>query len=308
MDLRGGYVTTYRDGRRHGWFPVYKSATQMIREYFASTPEGMKGSTALAVYGAILELANDARTDNFEVRKMDLAQRACVGGNAATKYQDALAACGVIRVDRRHEGGNLPNVVHVLDTEELDGDLACSAPEGSSAEEPSLDDSAPEGSSAQQSTTRTRVKSGEEERTTSSQEEKRPPEAVELCRLLAEHVREVLELNELPPAWDGSEWVTEARRLITIGPTGLKNSPATFEQVKWAIAWLGRDSPGAQFWRPNIQSMPTLRAKWNQVKSKIKEEAARQQRPTGGGRAAAELDRHRRRAEEAARFEGRTAV
>jgi hypothetical protein len=129
----------FRDGRRHGWFPVYKSATERIRAHFAGRPNGLTTATALAVYGAVLELLNDARAEEGPVYRRALAEAAGIGLKAATRYQDELEACGVIRVERRQiEGVNLPNIVRTVDTDRLEplAGVESSGPDGVGASGP----------------------------------------------------------------------------------------------------------------------------------------------------------------------------
>lgn len=139
------------DARRHGWFPIYKAATQRIREHFQTRPNGLTTATALAVYGALLELENDGRRmETFEVFRRDLADRAGVGLTAASKYQSELEAAGVIHVERRVvEGVNLPNIVHVLDERDFE-EVDVSAPDPGMQSDPGVDRSATDGSDAEQ--------------------------------------------------------------------------------------------------------------------------------------------------------------
>lgn len=97
---------SFGDERRLPFFMVTKAATKAIRESF----ESRRGQTALAVYVAIVELANDARSESFEKPRKAIALRAMVNVRVLDSYVAELEGLGLLRVERQRAGDmNLPN-------------------------------------------------------------------------------------------------------------------------------------------------------------------------------------------------------
>ncbi len=92
-----------KDKRRLPFFMVTKAATAAIRSQFDSR----RGQTALAVYIAIVECSNDARSDSFSRPRPEIAKRAMVNIRALDAYVCALEAIGLLHVERRPGHPNL---------------------------------------------------------------------------------------------------------------------------------------------------------------------------------------------------------
>lgn len=93
------------------------------------------------------------------------------------------------------------------------------------------------------------------------------PEVLQLCNQL----RDRIIANGCKPPTIGKTWHTAARLLLT-------RDKRPFMEASWMIDWCQRD----EFWRGNILSMPTFRAKYDQLVLKAKSEVER--RRNGGGR------------------------
>jgi len=89
------------------------------------------------------------------------------------------------------------------------------------------------------------------------------PEVADLCNLLAD----LIEANGSKRPKVTREWLDECRRLID-----LDHRPP--DEIAKAIRWAQHD----QFWRANILSMPTLRARYDRLRL----EAARTKHPPSG--------------------------
>lgn len=104
------------------------------------------------------------------------------------------------------------------------------------------------------------------------------PEVVRLCHLLADLIQEN---DNTRPNPDQKQWYTACRLLMTKdGPEGKGYTPG---QVEAVLRWSQND----EFWRCNILSMPKLRMKFDQLRSKRNEELRRSQgngKPADQGR------------------------
>src|SRR5581483_3823858 len=89
------------DERRLPFFMVTKVATAAIRGELQSR----RGQAALAVYVAIVECANDARSDHFEKSRKEIAARGMVETKPLDRYVSVLEDLELIRVERVQEGG-----------------------------------------------------------------------------------------------------------------------------------------------------------------------------------------------------------
>lgn len=87
---------TVKDRRRLPFVMVTKAAIEAIRDTF----DNRRGQTALAVYVGIVECANDARSDSFEVTRRELAGRGQVHVKSLDSYVAKLEQLGLVRVDR----------------------------------------------------------------------------------------------------------------------------------------------------------------------------------------------------------------
>lgn len=91
------------------------AATAAIRERF----DGKERTTALALYQAMTELANEARAREFEVSRAELAEAAGVSVPTVDRYGKAFVEIGLLVIEKRSDGrgGNLPNVWFLVEGE-----------------------------------------------------------------------------------------------------------------------------------------------------------------------------------------------
>jgi hypothetical protein len=100
------------DERRLPFFMVTKPATATLAQSFT----GRRLPVARSIYFAIVELANDARSESFAKPRKAIAERAGVNVRVLDEYVPEIENCGLLRVDRVHvEGVNLPNRWTLLD-------------------------------------------------------------------------------------------------------------------------------------------------------------------------------------------------
>lgn len=98
----------------------------------------------------------------------------------------------------------------------------------------------------------------------------RDPTIVGLCERLAEKVGAIE--GTVPPTPKAVEgWYVACDRLLRI-------DGRTPEQIAYVIDWV--HTPG-NFWRKNVQSMPTLREKWNRLVTDIQDERDKRKRRGG---------------------------
>jgi hypothetical protein len=100
------------DARRLPFFMVTKGATAAIRERFDSR----RGQTVLAVYVAILECANDERSDHFEKPRREIAERGMVTVKTLDTCVGELESLGLLHVERVTKGAwHRPNLWTLTD-------------------------------------------------------------------------------------------------------------------------------------------------------------------------------------------------
>jgi hypothetical protein len=87
---------TVQDKRRLPFVMVTKAAIEAIRDTFDSR----RGQTALAVYVALVECANDARSDSFETPRRILAERGMVHVKVLDRYVSELEGLDLVQVER----------------------------------------------------------------------------------------------------------------------------------------------------------------------------------------------------------------
>lgn len=80
------------------------------------------------------------------------------------------------------------------------------------------------------------------------------PDVDRVCRLFSAHL-DVLEVRHTV----GQGWREAARLMLDRDRVGL-------DHVEAAIQWLQEPGPESDFWRTNVLSVPTLRAKWDQLR------------------------------------------
>lgn len=105
------------------------------------------------------------------------------------------------------------------------------------------------------------------------------PDVVRLCELLAEKVR----ANGHKVGAVGVTWWAACDRLMRL-------DHYTPQQIEWMIHWSTSD----EFWAANIQSMPTLRAKFSKMVLDAKRAAKQQQQASPGARASNVVEMGRR--------------
>lgn len=102
------------DKRRLPFIMVTKAALTTIRERF----DKRRAQTAMSVYIGIVECANDARSDSFELSRKDVAERAMVHIDALRTYVRELKDAGLIEVDNQDDNGRpsgLPTIWTLTD-------------------------------------------------------------------------------------------------------------------------------------------------------------------------------------------------
>jgi len=83
-----------RDKRRLPFVMITKAALVAIREELS----GRRGQTALAVYVAVVEAGNDARSETFETPRRKVAERAMVHPDVLKDYVRVLERLGLVEV------------------------------------------------------------------------------------------------------------------------------------------------------------------------------------------------------------------
>jgi hypothetical protein len=105
-------MSNLTDERRLPFFIVTKPASAALGAHFT----GRRLPVARSIYFAIVELANDARSETFEKPRKAIASRAGVNVSVVDDYVPEIEACGILRVERlKVEGHNLPNRWTLLD-------------------------------------------------------------------------------------------------------------------------------------------------------------------------------------------------
>lgn len=97
-----------RDARRAPFCFQTATATTALRRRW----QGKERTTAVAIYQAMTELANEARSDSFSVARARLADYAGTSDRTIDKYAEAFVDMGLLTVERRRlsTGGSLTNV------------------------------------------------------------------------------------------------------------------------------------------------------------------------------------------------------
>lgn len=119
------------DRRRLPFVMVTKAALEVIRAGF----DGRRGPVALAIYVALVECANDARSDSFAVLRRDLAGMGMVELKALERYVPELERLGLVRVESGKQQG-APNVWTLTDPPAVEGTCPGHVPGTPSAHAP----------------------------------------------------------------------------------------------------------------------------------------------------------------------------
>lgn len=95
-----------------------------------------------------------------------------------------------------------------------------------------------------------------------------PPDVTDDARTLTRTLTELVKANGHPLPRKGSDgarsWLVEADRLLRLGPPGDTDGvdPPTLDEATRVARWATSDP----FWRANVQSMPTFRKRWAQLR------------------------------------------
>jgi hypothetical protein len=107
-----------RDSRRPGFFWIGLAASDALRGQFG----GRELATARAIYSALAEIANEARSDEFTASRRRVATYAGVSDRTLDRYAQELEALGLLLIERRSNGSqHLPNLWHLIDREKAGG-------------------------------------------------------------------------------------------------------------------------------------------------------------------------------------------
>lgn len=225
---------------------------------------GQERTTALAVYQALTEIANEARSDRFELTREAVAARAGASPRSLDKYASGLEDLGLLRRTRRRgDRANLPNEWELLDGLGEQGAMAAHSATAAGG------DSAMIAPYTQESKDETEGR---------DVQEASRPEIEWLCELMASlsNERTDPEGRRAEPKYRvTSTWLMDMRRLVDIDG----RDP---EEVERALWWIH----GHDFWAPNILSPRTLRKQYDTIRLQAeRDQAQRPSRRPGGERA-----------------------
>lgn len=96
-------TVSVRDRRRLPFVMVTKAALEAIRSRF----DGRRGQAALAVYIAIIECANDARSESFALSRAEIAVRGMVNVRSMDRYVPELEDLELLEVDSGKATGGI---------------------------------------------------------------------------------------------------------------------------------------------------------------------------------------------------------
>lgn len=104
-----------RDRRRTPFFYLTVGASRTLRQAFPVEPRGQR-TTALAIYAAMCEIANEQRGRDFNASRALIAEHAGVGVRTLDAYAERLCHAGLIEKYGRQDGGlHLPNAWSLID-------------------------------------------------------------------------------------------------------------------------------------------------------------------------------------------------
>jgi hypothetical protein len=124
---------TVRDKRRLPFVMVTKAAIETIRGRF----DKRRGPTALSIYVALVECANDARSESFATPREEIARRGMVEIKAFERYAPELERLGLVRIESGKQAGQ-PNTWTLTDPPE-EGACAEHVPGGIAGHVPPTD-------------------------------------------------------------------------------------------------------------------------------------------------------------------------
>lgn len=233
-----------RDDRTLPFIPVTTEALALIDE----NERPNRRAYVRSLYLALLQCANETRTDRAEVTRKKLGRMAGMSPDLVSDLARTLEACGLVRVVARfHDNQRLENewvlteptplatTGHPLGHEPPPLPVAATAKalEGGEEQEDSLRSSSP----------------GEVEGLRSI------PHVVALCNRLAGLVRERDPKAKVAP--DSVRWLDAAEKLMRI-------DERPFEEAMAVLEWSQADP----FWSAQILSMPNFRKHYPQLRAK----------------------------------------
>jgi hypothetical protein len=105
-------LTELRDARRAPFFYVTVETAKVLRANFS----GKRLTTARAIYDALAEVANEARSREFEAGRQYVARYAGVTDRTLDFYAREFAKIGLLELEPRRDGAvNLPNVWRLVE-------------------------------------------------------------------------------------------------------------------------------------------------------------------------------------------------
>jgi hypothetical protein len=107
-------VTELRDARHAPFFYITVAASSVLR----SSYRGKRLTTARAIYDALAEVANEARSSEFAVSRQYVARYAGVSDRTIDAYGREFVKLGLLEIEHRRDGEvHLPNIWRLVEPE-----------------------------------------------------------------------------------------------------------------------------------------------------------------------------------------------
>lgn len=238
-----------RDLRDVPFFMVGTDASQAIRAAF----KGKRRTSAVAVYQALVERANEARSQRFRSTRKAVGEYAGTTPRTVDEYVAEFERMGLLRVtrERTEDGLNLPNLWELLSVEP-------SRSAGGSAANNTTPSAAKRTRGGAAKRTQRQEERQEERQETTTKSDAFGADVERLCSLMVELSNERADSRRFAVT---PTWRREMDRLLRI-------DGRSAEQVEYVIRWVHADA----FWGPNVLAVPKLREKFDALVARIKAE------------------------------------